>query len=329
MKFFALGVGVLCALLLSIPAFRKLQHVPAPTQTGASELFAATPKLLPQPASGLPAALPPGTVVSVTLTQPIDSARDAYGKAYEASVDTIEGQPIAPASKATVVLVNNNTGWLTQLTQLTIKGRKFQVSSGAGSVVGAEQASEPTPLLRLALGQSALSNARDSSQRVLLPPATQLRFALIETGTAGRTAAGNSHHATPAGGLRAGLASGGVFVVSDPEPNTSYLCHASDVPDRELPLAYYIADVFETSDSRTLVEKRWHDFLVAFYPYRFANNPHATAQCNRLNDPASDLNATLDQKLKTENAQVIQTKWHYTLGPPPAPAPWPAPSARP
>lgn len=209
MKFFALGVGVLCALLLSIPAFRKLQHVPAPTQTGASELFAATPKLLPQPASGLPAALPPGTVVSVTLTQPIDSARDAYGKAYEASVDTIEGQPIAPASKATVVLVNNNTGWLTQLTQLTIKGRKFQVSSGAGSVVGAEQASEPTPLLRLALGQSALSNARDSSQRVLLPPATQLRFALIETGTAGRTAAGNSHHASPAGGLREGLASGG------------------------------------------------------------------------------------------------------------------------
>ena len=81
------------------------------------------------------------------------------------------------------------------------------------------------------------------------------------------------------------------IAASQQEPEIAYLCRASDTPDRTLTNSYYVAVVFETSDSQALVERRWHEFLVATYPYRFANNPHATAQCNRLTDPAADLSA--------------------------------------
>ncbi|MEA2542254.1 MAG: hypothetical protein QOH35_3620, partial [Acidobacteriaceae bacterium] len=78
-------------------------------------------------------------------------------------------------------------------------------------------------------------------------------------------------------------------------------------------------------------ERRWHEFLVATYPYRFADNPHATAQCNRLADPAAALNARekLEGKLKSENAAVVETRWHYSLGPPPSRASLPAASTLP
>ena len=118
---------------------------------------------------------------------------------------------------------------------------------------------------------------------------------------------------------------------SEDEPGIAYLCRAIDAPDRvaALPISYYIADVFKTSDSQAMVERRWHDFLVATYPYRFAGNTHAIAQCSRLKDPAADLTARerLERELRSENAAVVETRWHYTLGPPPA-APLPAQSPR-
>jgi hypothetical protein len=39
----------------------------------------------------------------------------------------------------------------------------------------------------------------------------------------------------------------------------------------------------------------------------------------RLTDPAAERDARkqLEGELKSENAEVVQTRWHYILGPPP------------
>jgi hypothetical protein len=289
----ALGFCLLCTLLVSMRVFRMVQHDTEKTQTGAFSLFTESPKMLPQPTAGSEIALPAGTVVSVTLADPIDSDHAPFGRQYAASVNLIGGQAIAPGSRATVVLVNNNTGWLTQLTGLTVNGRKFQVFSGAGSVIATEQGSKASPP-RGILGQVGLApaTAPTSNHRVLLSPATQLRFVLIGSTTAARAVAANPRHRPAARiGTEPGLSPAESIAASQQEPEIAYLCHASDTPDRTLPNSYYVAVVFETSDSQALVERRWHEFLVATYPYRFANNPHATAPCNRLTDPAADLSA--------------------------------------
>jgi hypothetical protein len=319
MKVLALGLCLLCALLVSMRVFRMMQHDTGRTRAGASNSFVASPEMLPQPASGSAIALPAGTVVSVTLADPIDSDHDSLGKQYVASVNLIQGQAIAPGSLATVALLHNNTGWLTQLAGLTVNGRKFQVFSGAGSVIAPEQGSKASPP-RGILAQMGLApaTAPPSNQQVLLPPATQLRFVLIGSTTAARAVAA-SRRDGPAVRIvtEPGLSPAESIAASQQEPEIAYLCRASDTPDRALPIGYYIADVFKTSDSQALVERRWHEFLVATYPYRFANNSHATAQCNRLTDPAADLNARekLEGELKSENAEIVETRWHYTLGP--------------
>jgi hypothetical protein len=324
MKVLALGFCLLCTLLVSMRVFRMVQRYTEKTQTGAFSLFTASPEILPQPTSGSKIALPAGTVVSVTLADPIDSDHDPFGRQYAASVNIIEGRAIAPGSRATVVLLNNNTGWLTQLTGLTVNGRKFQVFSGAGSIIATEQGSKASPPRGIP-GQAgpAPATAPTSNQRVLLPPATQLRFVLIRSTTVSRAVAANPRHPPAARiGTESGLSPAKSIAASQQEPEIAYLCRASDTPDRALPISYYIADVFKTSDSQALVERRWHEFLVATYPYRFANNPHATTQCNRLTDPAADLSARekLEGELKSENAGIVETRWHYTLGPPPPPA---------
>jgi hypothetical protein len=295
MKFLTLGFCLLCTILVSNRVFRMVQLDTEKTQTGAFSLFTASPKMLPQPTSGSEIALPAGTVVSVTLADPIDSDHVSLGRQYAASVNVIDGQAIPPGSRATVVLLNNNTGWHTQLTGLTVDGRKFQVFSGAGSVIATEQGS------RGILGQVGLApgTAPTSNQRVLLPPATQLRFVLIGSTTAARAVAANPSHRPAARiGTEPGLSPAKSIAASQQEPEIAYLCRASDTPDPALPNSYYVAVVFKTSDSQALVERRWHEFLVATYPYRFANNPHTTAQCNRLTDPAADLSAR--EKLEGE-----------------------------
>ncbi len=289
MKFLTLGFCLLCTILVSNRVLRMVQLDTEKGQTGAFSLFTASPKMLPQSTSGSGIALPAGTVVSVTLADPIDSDHASLGRQYAASVNIIDGQAIAPGSRATVVLLNNNTGWLTQLTGLTVNGRKFQVFSGAGSVIATEQGSNASPP-RGVLGQVGLVPAAPkSNQRLLLPPATQLRFVLISSPTAARAVAANPRHGPAALiGTEPGLSPAESIAASQQEPEISYLCRAGDTPDRALP-TYYVAVVFKTSDSQDLVERRWHEFLVATYPHRFANNPHATAQCNRLTDPAADL----------------------------------------
>lgn len=293
MKFLVFGLGLLCVLLVSMPVFRMVRLSALRTQTAEVSSLTESPKRQPKPVSGSGLDLPAGTVVAVTLTDPIDSDHDSSGKQYAASVKTVEGQAIAPGSKATVSLLHNNTGWLTQLTGLSIKGRKFQVLSGAGSVVATQQDSKASPspgiLERVSL---APASKPASDQPLLLAPATELRFVLIRgTTPAGADTAGPRH--TPAAQVITvpGLSPTAPAAASLPEPRTAYVCSASDRPDRDLPAFYYITDVFSFSDSQALVETRWHEFLVATYPYQFADNAHATAQCYRVADSFTALKA--------------------------------------
>jgi hypothetical protein len=115
------------------------------------------------------------------------------------------------------------------------------------------------------------------------------------------------------------------------ESGIPYLCSARDRSNPALPFSYYIADVIETFDDPASVEKRWYEYLVATYPYRFAKNAHAIIQCTRLPDVAAERDARkkLEKESKAENGQIVQTPWRYTLGPPPVPAKPPARSAPP
>jgi hypothetical protein len=332
MKFIALGVCLLCAFLV----FRFVQNDTEKTEAAVSSSYLAEPKMRPQSASALGTALPAGTVVSVALVDPINSEHDPFGKQYVASVDVIDGHAIAPGSRATVVLLNNNTGWLAQLTTLTLNGQEFQVLSGAGSVIATKQdgkAGTPSPILgQLGLGSAAPA----SSQRVLLPPATRLRFVLMGTPTAARavTVASRPYRTAtsvaPVAGIRTKPSLPPAESIPAPRnvPEYAYLCRAIDTPDRPLPIGYYLADVIKTSDSQAVVERRWLEFLAAKYPYKFANNRHASAQCTRLIDPATEFNA-LKKIDVSGNAEIVQTRWHYTLGPPPSPASLPAASTLP
>lgn len=273
-----------------------------------------------QPCVASEVVLPAGTIVNIKLADKIDSARDASGKQYTASVAApvaIAGNQTIPAgSRATVVLVHNNSGWMTQLKALTVNGRQLDVSSGAGTLA----TTKPAPSSSI-VQQMGLSHAGGivSDERLLLPPNTELRFRVIESAMRGQLVASipRSRHSA-----RVSSSPEVAPAVPEKEAGIAYLCSAKDKSDRPLPSSYYVADVFETSDKPDVVERRWRQHLVATYPYTFANNPHAIVQCTRLADLAAEREARqkLDAQSKSENAQIIETRWHYTLGPPPHPA---------
>lgn len=273
-------------LLVSVSVFWLVRLDTSRTQTAQVNSLIASPEMPPQSAPRSKLDLPAGTVVSVTLADPINSDHDPYWKQYAASVKVIEGHAIAPRSRATVRLVQNNTGWLTQLTELTIKGRKFEVLSSAGSVVGAQQDGKASPspgtLERLGI---APTTKPASDQPVLLSPGTELRFVLL-----GRTTAGPRQTPAARTATVPGLSPPASIAASLQEPTTAYLCSASDRPDRDFPAFYYVALVSRLSDSQALAEKRWHEFLVATFHYQFAEKPHATTQCHPMMDPAAALN---------------------------------------
>ena len=289
------------------------------------------------------ATLPAGTTISVKLSDGIDSDRDPFDKQYAASIASpvvlADGQTIAAGSPATVVLLHNNSGWLPQLTTVTINDRRFKVTSGAGTLVGPAQSRNPgnKPDSTLAtlkeMGGAAptitASTPLPSGPRVRLPAATELRFVLIETAAPARVISAASRHTIPS---RARAAVSAPQVERETEPGVPYLCRANDTPDRGVPISYYVADVFETSDSPAEVEKRWFDFLVTTYPYRFAHSSRAVAKCTRLQPDTyaqQDMRNRLEQEWKAENAQVIQTRWHYRIGPPPPAATLPPASTLP
>ena len=259
--------------------------------------------------------VPPGTAVSVKLSDAIDSFRDPSGRQYAASVDApvqlAGGQTIATGSKATVELIHNNSGWVTRLATLTINGRQLQVSSGAGILPG-KAAPEAGTLQKIGLVPTPVVT---SGPRLVLASSTELRFLLIGNAKPAPLSVASSRQRSPA---RTSRPVATTPEVSEDEPGIPYLCRARDNSDRVLPVSYYAADVFRTSDSPAAVEKQWKEFLASTYPYRFANNPHAIVQCTRLADSAAERDARkqLESDPKLGNTQVIQTRWHYRLGPP-------------
>ena len=299
MRFLALGVCLSCTLLGS--------------QTGL----------------GSEMVLPAGTAVSVKLSDTIDSFRDPPGKQYAASVDApvklTGGQTIATGSKATVVLIHNNSGWVTRLASLTMNGRQLQVSSGAG-VIPRKDAPEPGTLQKIGLVSTPVVT---SGPRLVLASSTELRFSLVGSATPASVSGiaprprstSRTVRSLPVSPEASEEESGIPY-----QPGIPYLCRARDNSDRVLPVSYYAADVFRTSDSPAAVEKQWKEFLAATYPYRFVNNPHAIIQCTRLEDSETELDAHQQfvNESKSENARIIETRWHYRLGPPPPAASTPA-----
>lgn len=275
--------------------------------------------------------LPSGTAISVKLADSIDSDRDPYGRRYAASttvpVAIAGGQRIAAGSPAAVVLLHNNSGWLPQLAEVTINGRKFKVTSSAGMLIApahrpkaGDVPGSPFAIL-MDIGSPVAIPAGTplpSGQRVRLPAATELRFVLIESADAAPAIPVASRHMASTR-----VATSTTIQRPGSEPVIPYLCRANDVPDRGVPITYYIADVFETSADSAEVERRWFDYLVATYPYRFAHSSRTLAHCTRLQpDTFAQGNPVgrLEQEWKSENAQVIQVRWHYRIGPPPSEA---------
>lgn len=284
-------------------------------------LCLASTLLVSQTSLGSEVVLPPGTAVSVKLSDTIDSFRDPSGKQYSASVDAPvklgSGQTIATGSKATVELIHNNSGWVTRLATLTVNGRQLQVSSSAGVLPG-KAAPEVGTLQKIGLVPTPVVT---SGPRLVLASSTELRFLLIGSANPAPVSVASSRRRSSARTSRPAPATP---EVSEEEPGIPYLCRARDNSDRVLPVSYYAADVFRTSDSPAVVEKDWKEFLAATYPYRFANNPRAIIQCTRLSDSAAELDARKQLENDSNNTKLIQTRWHYRLGPPPPAASTPA-----
>ena len=260
--------------------------------------------------------LPPGTAVSVKLTDKVDSAHDPFGKQYAAAiaapVEIGSGHTIAAGARATVVLVHNNSGWITQLSAVTVNGRMFAVESSAGALADAR----PAPANRLQQIGLTPAAPRYSDGPLVLAPGTELNFRLLGRATPARSVAtGRSRHPGRVSPSRSSFRPS----VEEAEGGIPYLCSAKDIPDRALPTSYYIADVFETSDDQRSVEQGWRDYLAAAYPYRFGNNPRAVVHCTRLSDLAAERSARrqLERDSRSDNAEIVQTRWRYTLGPPP------------
>jgi hypothetical protein len=262
-----------------------------------------------------------GTRVSITLAEPIDSDHEVFGKQYQAfltaPVALPDGKTVSAGARATVSLIHNNSGWLTQLTSIVVNGRTFAVSSSAGSIIVPGQQNKPDSssdlLIRIGLGRGSTP----STGRIQLGSSTQLRFRLIGIATPARQPAENARRrpASPAEYSPA---------VSSPQPaGISYLCRATD-ESGHAPNPYYVADVQKTRDEPALVETSWRQYLVATYPYRFANNPHAVVQCTRLMDAAGerDSRRTVGESVNSnpDDPRTIHTPWRYTLGLPAAPS---------
>jgi len=291
----------------------------------ALRLCLACSLLASQPALAAEITLPTGTVVTVKLTEPIDSDRDSldghdnsarqYAAVLAAPVVVPGALTIPGGSPATISLLHNNSGWLTQLATITVDGRTLSVASSAGVIVTSQQGSAEPGFIHRLIGPS---DTPPAPTRIQLAPSTQLRFSLI----------GSSAPARPARVARRGRSaprSRSSFTAYRSAPAASdgiaYLCDATDTSDRAT-TSYYVADVLKTFDTPAQVESSWHQFLVATYPYRFANNPRAVIRCTRITDADAGRPARirLQGELNSDSPGTIQTRWRYTLGPPPTAA---------
>ena len=142
-----------------------------------------------------PTAPAVGTSVAVRLIDAVNSANDAAGKQYRASVtkavDAGNGETIAPGAVAGVRLVNSGNGspWTTQLVSVTINGQPVAVAS---SSVSAESEKQNAAKLGVGAMNSALASLGHhvnapalvtpvaTGPQVTLPKGTILSFVLAQ-----------------------------------------------------------------------------------------------------------------------------------------------------
>jgi len=142
-----------------------------------------------------PTAPAVGTAVAVRLIDAVNSANDAAGKQYRASVtkavDAGNGETIAPGAVAGVRLVNSGNGsaWTTHLVSVTINGQPVAVAS---SSVSAESEKQNAAKLGVGAMNSALASLGHhvnapalvtpvaTGPQVTLPKGTILSFVLAQ-----------------------------------------------------------------------------------------------------------------------------------------------------
>jgi hypothetical protein len=223
--------------------------------------MAATPALQAQTQTA-PAA---GTSVTVRLLDAVNSANDAAGKQYRASVSSAvhagNGVMIPQGAVAAVRLDNggNGSGWTTQLVSVTIDGQPVAVASSSASVTSAAQTAAQAKMKALngmnsILGAGHHVNAPAdiaavaSGQRVILPMGTTLHFVLSQplapspALSAGQPIVASASPApSPASGPAATSGAGGLTAMemcfsklppfpSDPSYNKQYLSAAFELP---------------------------------------------------------------------------------------------------
>lgn len=144
-------------------------------------------------------AVAAGTEVAVRMAEAVDSGRDAPGRQYRAfvlsSVEAGNGATIQRGSPAMIVLVKNQTGWEAQLRSVMVNGQSVSVSSNPASLMRSAQSEAASAMnsVTSALGNFHFGHhshapavvAMASGDRVVLPPGTQLKFALNSMSSGG------------------------------------------------------------------------------------------------------------------------------------------------
>ena len=134
-----------------------------------------------------------GASVAVRMIEMADSSKDPAGKQYRASVtkavDAGNGVVIPQGAAAAVTLVNNGSGWTTQLVSVTIKGQPVAVASGPASVTSAAQSAASSAVSSVGsilggfghhVNAPSGVTAVAMGQRVVLPPGATLTFVLSQ-----------------------------------------------------------------------------------------------------------------------------------------------------
>jgi len=140
-----------------------------------------------------PSAPALGTTLAVRMLEEVDSGKYFGGRQYRGMVtkaaDAGNGVIIPSGSMAMVILTHGPTGWVAQLTSLTVKGQPMNASSGPATVMNSAQGTAATAVSTMtsALGGFGFGHKKPSQsavqiiasgQRVFLPPGAQLQFAL-------------------------------------------------------------------------------------------------------------------------------------------------------
>lgn len=284
--------------------------------------MAATPALHAQ----TPTAPAAGTSVAVRLIDAVNSAHDAAGKQYRASVtravDAGHGETIPLGAIAAVRLVSsgNGSGWTTQLVSVTINGQPVAVAS---SSVSAESEKQSAAKIGVGAMNSALASLGHhvnapalvtpvaTGPQVTLPKGTILSFVLAQPAAPSpavaaqpaiasaaplQSTASAPTVASGAGGALTEMAicfSNPPPFASDPNHNTEYLTAVLEVPPD--------------------AKGRFPDLQTAFAEYlKAADHAKLNVTCQPIWSVADA--QTAQKKIASDHSpkvKLVDTGWRY------------------